>query len=371
MNQFFTEPEELYDTPEAPAIKNRKKRKASTMVSLLVALFLLAMIFSLVWPRVSSMFSTPEIADYTGAGQTELVVEIPEGATGADMAQILVKADVVKSAAAFIKAFNENPRSSSIMPGPYTLRTKMSAVNAIAALLDPANRAETGLTIPEGFTQAQIFARIEKVLGIPITELETLAQNPAALGVPVAVPNMEGWYSPRTYRFGPNVTAKEVLETLVAYRLEDLATLDISQDQWQRVITVASIVQHEVNWPEYFGQVARVIENRLQSDSESNGLLQMDSTVLYAVGKNGGIPTSEDLAVDSPYNTYKYPGLPPSPISNPGVEVLQAVVNAPAGDWQYFVTVNLDSGETKFASTLDEHNQYVAEFRRWYTENRG
>jgi len=132
---------------------------------------------------------------------------------------------------------------------------------------------------------------------------------------------------------------------------------------------VASIVEREVNWSDYYGQVARVIENRLTDNTEVVGRLQMDSTVLYGVGKTGGVPTQADLAADNPYNTYIYAGLPPGPISNPSVEVIKASFDPPAGDWLYFVTVNLETGETKFSNNLNDHNSYVQELRNWVASN--
>jgi UPF0755 protein len=160
-----------------------------------------------------------------------------------------------------------------------------------------------------------------------------------------------------------------MLSTMVAQTVSRLDALEVPADQRQAVLTKASIVEREVNLPEYYGQVARVIENRLTDDDDVNGRLQMDSTVLYGVGKVGGVPTQADLDDDNPYNTYLHPGLPPTPIGAPGEAALDAVINAPEGDWLYFATVNLDTGETKFAATLDEHNANVAELRAWLAEN--
>lgn len=349
---------------------NKTKKRIVSAIVLLVTVFLVSFTASVVWPKVSDIFTGTEIADYEGSGTNPVVVTIPEGATGTKIGEVLHEADVVKSSEAFVEAFKANPRAQSIMPGSYLLNSKQSGVSAVAALLDPASRAENTVTIPEGFTKAQVFARIENVLGIPLADVEAAAKS-SEIGLPAeANGDIEGWISPLTYKFEPNATAEDVLKTMVAARLKDMESLNISRSDWQRTLIVASIVQREVNWPDHYGKVARVIENRLLPGSESNGLLQMDSTVLYGVGKTGGIPTADELAADNPYNTYKHTGLPPTPISNPSFEVLAATVNPPAGDWLYFVTVNLDSGETKFAKTLAEHNKNVAEFRAWVEENR-
>jgi UPF0755 protein len=131
-------------------------------------------------------------------------------------------------------------------------------------------------------------------------------------------------------------------------------------------MTIASLVESEVNRPEDRGKVARVIYNRLETDA-TDGLLQIDATVNYALGRDLGLAlTEEDLDVDSPYNTRKFPGLPPGPIESPGDAAIEAAVNPADGDWVYYVTVNLDTGETKFTEDYDEFlrykNQDLAEF---------
>lgn len=94
--------------------------------------------------------------------------------------------------------------------------------------------------------------------------------------------------------------------------------------------------------------------------------LQFDSTVHYASGKSGSVATSDaERDTDSPYNTYKYEGLPPGPIAAPGGPALDAVADPPKGDWLYFVSVNTDTGETKFAATWAEHEENVKEWQAW------
>ena len=309
--------------------------------------------------------------DYEGEGSdTTVVVTIPEGATGSQIATILAKKDVVKSEGAFERVCKADSRCSSIQPGTYTLKKKMSAKNALIALLDPANKAEIKITIPEGFTKDQVYERIASVLNISRDDVVAAAADTAALGLPdVAGGNIEGWIAPLTYTFEPGTSATDVLRAMVAARLEQMNELGIPQDAWQETLIKASIVEREVFSPEDYAKVARVIDNRLADTEAVQGRLQMDSTVLYGVGKTGGSPTQSELDQDTPYNTYLHAGLPPSPISNPGMAALEGVRNPADGDWLYFVTVNLDTGETKFASTLAEHDEYVKEYRAWLAEN--
>ncbi len=132
------------------------------------------------------------------------------------------------------------------------------------------------------------------------------------------------------------------------------------------VMIVASLVESEANREQDRGKVARVIYNRLETDA-TNGLLQIDATVNYALGRDLGLAlTTEDLQVDSPYNTRRYPGLPPGPIESPGDAAIEAAANPTEGDWVYYVTVDLDTGETKFTDDYDEFLQFknveLAEF---------
>ena len=109
-------------------------------------------------------------------------------------------------------------------------------------------------------------------------------------------------------------------------------------------------------------KVARVIYNRLSEAGETDFKLQLDATVNYAHGENlGATTTAEERQIDSPYNTYRYPGLPPGPISAPGEEAIEAATHPADGPWFFFVTVNLRTGETKFAETFAEHQVNVEE----------
>ena len=126
---------------------------------------------------------------------------------------------------------------------------------------------------------------------------------------------------------------------------------------------VASLVEAEAARDEDRGKVARVIYNRLEGD-ETNGLLQIDAAVNYGLQQKLGVAlTTEQLRQDTPYNTYTRPGLPPTPIEAPGDAAIAAAAHPTEGDWYYYVTTNLRTGETKFASTYDEFLGYKREFQ--------
>jgi UPF0755 protein len=141
--------------------------------------------------------------------------------------------------------------------------------------------------------------------------------------------------------------------------------LQIPEDQRLLVLTKASIVQAEAGSVEDMGKVATVINNRL-----ADGMpLQLDTTVNYANGKAGITTTPQDRQNPSPYNTYLHPGLTPGPISNPGEEALRAVLHPTPGDWRYFVVVDPETGDTRFAVTGQEHQQNVALFQQWLRDH--
>ncbi|WP_211489840.1 endolytic transglycosylase MltG [Georgenia thermotolerans] len=380
MNDLFTDAEPELDAAAvrrarreqrlAREARRRRRRRRSAVVLFVVVAALAALS---VWavPKVSSLLSVgggPE--DYPGPGTGEVLVSIPQGSTGHDMGTVLEEADVVASVRAFTDAYNDNVNAARIQAGSYNLKKQMAARDAVAALLDPANKAEITVTVPEGFHAQQVYERIASVSGLPMEEVEAAAKDPAAIGLPAeAGGNPEGWLAAATYTFEPGDDAASMLRSMVTLTVSRLDKLGVPAAERQRVLTEASIVEREVNLPQYYGQVARVIENRIHDTAQVGGLLQMDSTVLYGVGKVGGVPTRADLDNDNPYNTYLHPGLPPTAIGAPGEAALDAVINPPPGDWLYFVTVNLETGETKFAATLDEHNANVAEFRKYMAEN--
>jgi UPF0755 protein len=144
-------------------------------------------------------------------------------------------------------------------------------------------------------------------------------------------------------------------------------SLNVPTARRQQLLTEASIVQAEAASPEDMAKVATVLNNRI-----ADGMpLQLDTTVNYANGKSGITTTPEDRANPSPYNTYVHAGLPPGPISNPGEDALNAVLHPTPGDWRFFVVVNPDTGETRFARTAEEHQQNVLLFQQWLRENPG
>ncbi|MDC4233248.1 endolytic transglycosylase MltG [Actinomyces sp. B33] len=356
----------------------RKRRFWKRVRAFIVLLLVLGLVGSAAWFAWTQLTgdqtqSAQSSDDYPGPGVDPVDVTIEQGQSGADMGQILVDAGVVKSVDAFIRAFQANKAASSIRPGTYTLKTQMSASQAVAALLDEANRSDNTVTVVPGQTAEQVADRIAQVTGISAADIAAAMADTASLGLPEEAGGvLEGWLAPGSYEVGSADTPTSLLSQMVAGTVAELDRLGVAAADRQTVLIKASILEREVNIDEYLPMVARVIENRLtKPDAETRGLLNMDSSVLYGVGKTGGVPTVDDTEDDNPYNSYLYPGLPPTPIAQPSVEAIEAVLHPADGEWLYYVTIDLDTGETLFATTLSEQEANVQKFRDYCSANPG
>lgn len=318
---------------------------------------------------LNDMFAAP---DYTGNGSGSVVVEISKGQTAASIGKTLEDKDVVKSAKAFERAARDDSRYRSIQAGTYKLRLQMSAKAALALLLDPqssilARRVsiQPGMTVEEAAKQLQG----SKAANLPKGSVAAALAQPSKLGLPSYARNrLEGFLYPDTYDLPTNANATSILRQMTA-RFNQVATqLKLSQTALQKnmdpyeVVIVASLIQAETNRKQDYAKVARVIYNRLNGGMR----LQFDSTLKYALGRNGSVFTSDsERNTPGPYNTYLNKGLPPTPINSPTEDQLRAALNPATGSWLYFVTINLDTGETAFASTLAEHNANRAKLTAW------
>jgi UPF0755 protein len=354
--------------------KQRKHRRRRSVVVLVLALALVGGAAFVVWSVVGGLFTGDSaeetVQDYPGPGSGEVQVTVASGDTGGAIGQTLHDAGGVATVKAFTDAYAANPGATSIQPGTYALQLEMRAADAVNALLDEANRVSSRVTIPEGYTAAQVYQRIYEVTTIPVEDLQAAAADPAAIGLPAeANGNVEGWLFPSTYEVEPGTTAAGLLSQMVAQTTSQLTSKGVPQDRWEDVLIRASIIEREAKHDEDRPKMARAIQNRLDIAMP----LQIDAIVAYGLGKSGTELTYADTKDAqppyNPYNVYKLPGLPPTPIASPGGASIDAVLNPAEGDWLFWVTVNLDTGETKFASTFDEHQEYRDELRAWQEAN--
>lgn len=339
-----------------------RSAKPSRRGKLLVLLSLLAGAGLLAFPTmqlVDSLVARFTVEDYEGQGQGTVVIEIEEGDLGEDVARKLLAADVVKSFDAIYR-----PMLTSdlvIFPGFYEFPLQIPGAEALRILLD-AEPITTAVTIPEGYQIAQIVPLLIEQLDLSEKDL-TEAIEKANQNYPG--PTLEGFLFPATYQFPPDVTASEAISEMTARMDQELAKFGIGPADALRLLTLASIIQEEARLPDDFYRVSTVFNNRL----EKGMLLQTDPTVKYYY--EGSIKSFQQGIADTknPYNTYVFSGLPPGPISSPGSLAIDAAINPAEGDFLFFVTINLDSGETVFSETLREHEKAVELYRQWLREN--
>lgn len=344
----------------------RKKKTSSGHRRRIVIAVVLLAVFAAgglwAYDKISDRFGSPD--DYEGSGSGEVTVQIVDGADGAAIGRALEDEDVVASSEAFYQLSLSDERAQSIQPGSYRMKKKMSADAAMTALVDPENRLAARITIPEGTRVDDIVQTIVENTELPEEDLRAALDDPATVGLPdLAEGNPEGYLFPETYFVEPDATAAQVLAQMVAQTDQVLGEMDVEARAAElghtpeELMTVASILEWEVNNDADFRKAAGVIYNRLEAGMP----LQMDSTVHYVSGRRGdAYTTEEERAADSPYNTYRHPGLPPGPIGSPGAQAIEAALNPEEGDWLYFVA-DPDTGETTFSDSYEEHQQACAD----------
>jgi UPF0755 protein len=388
LDDLFSGSTSTDDIGHVPPPKNKKRRRIGGWIALGVVLLVLGGIGAgtlYVWTtyedKIREVMGWEEPKDYeAGLANGEASVTISSGDTGQPISTALYKAGVTKTDDAFYDYLIKTGQNPNFQPGVYTLQKQMTSEAALAALMDPANRQENTAQIPEGFTVDGTLERIAEGTGIPLADLQAAAADPTAYGITVdpaiaaaGGQPLEGWLFPATYTFDPGVTAQSAIQTLVDRTIQSLDAAGVPADQRQRVLTEASIIQREARFPADFYKVARVIENRLDpSNQETFGKLQMDSTAQYGYGElhAGSASTSDEAQNDpNPWNTYVHTGLPVGPIANPGDQAIDAAMHPADGPWLYFVTVNMDTGETQFTTTYNEHLKYVKQMQQWCSEH--
>lgn len=376
----------LSKAERARKARNDRKRRVTrglSLTALIVVLIGAVFLGSKLWHTMSGSAN-----DYAGDGVADIVIQVHDGDSTTAIGKTLLDHKVVATVKAFVDAAHENEAISAIQPGFYKVRTEIPAANAVERLADPESRVGK-LTIPEGrqlddtaevrtnavtegiftlISQASCVELDGKQRCVPVEELRKAAQTApaAALAVPdwaaapvAAMPNdhrrLEGLIAPGTWNVDPAASPQDILATLIAGSaalytqgglLDTAAAMQLSPYQ---ILTVGSLVQREAK-PQDFDKVARVIYNRLAEHRK----LEFDSTVNYPLDRQEVATTDDDRAQTTPWNTYMKQGLPQTPICSPGTDALAAAEHPAAGDWLYFVTIDMQ-GTTLFTRDYDEH----------------
>lgn len=293
------------------------------------------------------------------AGPTQQTfVEFKAGSSARHIASELKQAGIIRSRSAFLLL--HLLRHGALKAGEYEFDhpERLTEVYHHIAHGDTYARV---LVVPEGYNIFDIATAVEK-LGIDSQQnfLEQAKLQVALVrDIDPHVPTLEGYLYPDTYRFSRKQKAPDVLAAMVKRFRQEALAIGLRGDV-HRIVTMASIVEKETAVPAERPLVAGVFYNRL----EQHVALDTDPSVIYAAllaNRYRGTIYASDLRYTSPYNTYRNPGLPPGPISNPGKDSLLAAINPAKTDYLYFVSDN--QGHHRFAKTLEEHNKNVAAYR--------
>ena len=296
------------------------------------------------------------------------VVEIPSGTPAHAILAALEREGIVRSRHLAYAVLRVVFRGQSLKAGEYRFEGPRTTEEVLRALVE--GRVVTHrVTIPEGLTADEIFGLVSGEGLATKDELQTLFSHPGEFeGVPAGAPTLEGFLGPDTYLFTRSQGARDFVSTLVSAfrrslpdRFEERARA-LGRTPLEAV-TLASLVEKETAVAAERPLVSAVYHNRLKAGM----LLQCDPTTVYALRRRGlwtGALTHDGLAVDDPYNTYVFAGLPPGPIASPGAAALEAAVAPADVPFLYFVAVGDGSGGHRFAVSYEEHLANVARLRR-------
>lgn len=302
---------------------------------------------------------------YQGYPAAEQFVEVPPGAGPISIGRRLADAGVIRDTMIFRYELLRSGAGRRLQAGEYRFDHPMTVREVVAAIAH-GDVYLRPITFREGLTVRQMAELFETKGFGAANELVTAASDATlARGIDPVAPDLEGYLFPDTYALPRRTTAAQLVARMVA-GFENVLTPDLRARAQARglsvreLVTLASLVEKETGKPEERPLVAAVYSNRLKIGMG----LQCDPTVIYALERAGrytGNLTRDDLRFDSPYNTYRYAGLPPGPIANPGRASLEAAAQPADVPYLYFVSRN--DGSHAYASTLDEHNHNVFEFQ--------
>ncbi len=306
-------------------------------------------------------------------------IQIPIGSSTARIASILQEEGLIQSPLYFRLISKYKGYDGHFQAGHYELSSDMPLLEILQELQKGTIRREgMRFTIPEGFTVEQIAARLEEQ---KIAEKETFEElcrvygadengmsagtglpGPSSGEIPPTVRyRLEGYLYPDTYEIFEDISEEEIIKLMLSrfYEIFDeecLLQAKIMGLSTHQIVTIASLVEKEATLQEERALIAAVFHNRLKSSDEP--LLQSCATIQYILGETKPVLTNKDLAVDSPFNTYLYPKLPPGPIASPGRQALDAALYPADVDYLYFVSKEDGSNSHYFSKTLREHNKF-------------
>jgi UPF0755 protein len=302
---------------------------------------------------------------FHGDGSGRVQVTVPKGSSVSEVGDLLADRGVIDDSTLFQVRVTLAGKRSEIYSGNFTLAHGMSYGAAIDALSTPPVKRTVSVTIPEGYTRSQAAQLVEEV-GVPgdytKATIRSRYLDPAQYGGKGAR-TLEGFLFPDTFELKPNAP----VEDLVQLQLQDfkrrIKGVDMGYAKSKNLtvfdmVTIASMVEDEAGLDSQRGLVASVIYNRLHEGMP----LGIDATIRFATGNYTRPLTESELAIDSPYNSRTNAGLPPGPISNPGLESIEAAAHPPKTGYLFYVTTPGACGKLTFAKTEAEFEAAVEKY---------
>jgi UPF0755 protein len=341
-----------------PPLPRRRVLLRATWASGLFLVVALGVVAARAW-----LWATLTYRDYGASSQ---IVEIPPGTSTRRALEILEKHGVVRPFGMAAGTLRFAGRTSGLKAGEYNFARPMTPLEVFDMIIG-GDVYFHRVTVLEGLRSDEIFAQFVKSGFGTVEEFEAAFRDTTPLGDldPGAV-DLEGYLFPDTYAFAKGTTPKSIIETMVARFREVLGPAWVESARARRLtprdaVIMASLIERETAREDEDPVVASVFHNRLKLGMR----LQCDPTVIYALAMRNrydGNIRREDLKIDSLYNTYRYPGLTPGPIGNPGASALKAAVAPAATDYLYFVSMN--TGRHQFSRNLEEHNRAVWQYQK-------
>jgi peptidoglycan lytic transglycosylase G len=302
---------------------------------------------------------------FHGDGSGHVVVKVPKGASVSEVGDLLDDEGVVSSSTLFQIRVTIEGKRDELYPGTYTLAQGMSYGDAIDAISTPPVKRTITITIPEGLSRRQIapLAADAGVKGDYLAASERSGDlDPAAYGGKSAR-SLEGFLFPATYELPAHGTAAQLVARQLDAFKQRIGGVDMSYARSKNlniydVLTIASMIEREVQVPAERKLVAAVIYNRLHEDMP----LGIDATIRFAVNNYTQPLTESELATPSAYNTRLYSGLPPGPIGNPGIASIEAAAHPAKVDYLYYVVKPGTCGEHAFSTTAAQFERDVARY---------
>ncbi|MCW2935420.1 MAG: aminodeoxychorismate lyase [Actinomycetia bacterium] len=348
------------DEDRQPRRRRGKARRLAPWIALLVLVVLLIPLVGGGLYAYNYLQAKNHPPDYTGAGTgPQVTVQVMSGDTATSLAQRLVTDGVVKSNRAFILAAENSTNTTSLEAGFFQMNQHMQASLAYAYLINPKDRIQHEVTLPEELRVSDTLIRLSKGSGIPLADFQAVLKNQVSqLALPpYAKNNPEGYLFPATYPIVPHETALAILQAMVNRFAQEAQSVNLPASVSMRanggtvhlttgqIIIVASLIQAEAGRVQDMPRIAEVVYNRLKIGMP----LKFDSTVFYGLGKYGTSASLAEINTPGPYNTYLNKGLPPTPIESPGDAAIRAALHPATGSLLYFL--GCKNGTTVFSST--------------------